>query len=63
MVYPDTFADSFGHLRMIQKYNATTASNPTLTPGINFAYELLYAMANISALVDTSWYFGMGKSL
>lgn len=34
-------------------------SNLTTTPTINYSSDLFYAMSNISALVDTEWYFGL----
>lgn len=33
--------------------------NPTSTPQINYTPELLYLMANVSALVNAEWYFGL----
>ncbi|KAG8991414.1 hypothetical protein FRB90_001352, partial [Tulasnella sp. 427] len=59
-MYPDAFPDKNGHPKMIQKYRLTDENgNPTYTPNINFALDLFYTMANISALVDTDWYFGL----
>lgn len=54
-MYDQPFIDAFGHPRMIQKYYAEVNGNPTYTPNINFAVELFYTMANISALLDIDW--------
>ncbi|KAF8576860.1 glycoside hydrolase family 79 protein [Ramaria rubella] len=35
------------------------ASDPTDTPTIDVGVDLIYAMANISALVNTQWYIGV----
>lgn len=42
---------------MIEKIR--TSSNPTDTPEISYAPSLLYAMANVTSLVNAEWYFGL----
>lgn len=54
-MYQNTFLDSFGHLKMIQKSYPLVNGNPTQTPNVNFAVELFYTMSNITALLDIEW--------
>jgi hypothetical protein len=35
------------------------ASNPTRTPGLIFTAEIIYMLANISALANVKWYLGV----
>jgi hypothetical protein len=36
-----------------------SASNPTRTPGLLFTAEIIYMLANISALAKVKWYLGV----
>lgn len=55
-MYDNTFIDKNGHPQMISKYQPLVNGNPTGTPIVNFATELLYAMGNITKLVNTEWF-------
>ncbi|KAG5722733.1 hypothetical protein E4T56_gene7377 [Termitomyces sp. T112] len=44
--------------KMLEK-NVTGASNPTQTPPLIYTPDLLYMMANISALVNIHWFVGI----
>ena len=51
--------DSLPRGKMIEKYKGDT-TNPTQTPGTVFTSDMIYTMANISALVKgTKWYLGV----
>lgn len=52
------FVDGLKDGTAVDKIYAEGAST-TSTPVINYSLELLYSMANISALTDTAWYFGL----
>lgn len=55
-MYDYTFPDKYGRPQMVYKWYNTVNGNPTGTPNINFAEELLYTMSNITSLLGTSWY-------
>ncbi|KAG6824999.1 hypothetical protein H0H92_005126, partial [Tricholoma furcatifolium] len=50
--------DSTPDGKMLEK-NITGASNPTQTPPLLYTTDLLYMMANISALVNVHWFVGV----
>ncbi|KII85080.1 glycoside hydrolase family 79 protein [Plicaturopsis crispa FD-325 SS-3] len=53
-----TLVASLASGKMIEKDNVDT-SNPTETPTLDFTPEVLYMLANISALVNAKWYLGI----
>ncbi|KAJ7592650.1 glycoside hydrolase family 79 protein [Mycena floridula] len=50
--------DSLPDGKVLEK-DITQASNPTLTPPVDFTTDLLYMMRNISAFVDVGWFLGI----
>ncbi|KAG8865303.1 hypothetical protein FRB96_000193 [Tulasnella sp. 330] len=58
-MYDYTFPDKYGHPQMVYKWYDTVNGNPTGTPNINFAEELIYTMGNITGLLGTTWFFGL----
>ncbi|KAG6808843.1 hypothetical protein H0H92_002618 [Tricholoma furcatifolium] len=50
--------DSTPDGKMLEK-NTTGSSNPTQTPPLVYTADLLYMMANISALVNVHWFVGV----
>ncbi|KAJ7692569.1 glycoside hydrolase family 79 protein [Mycena rosella] len=53
-----TLYPSLANGKIIQKQAQDTA-NPTATPEVLFTDDVLYMMANISALVNVDWYLGI----
>ena len=55
------FLDQFEGDKIIEKAvsGPDRFGNAINTPVINFSVDLLYAMANISGLTGTEWYFGL----
>lgn len=52
-----TLVDSLENGNVIQKLSEDT-NNPTATPTLLFARDLLYMMSNISGFVPVKWYLG-----
>lgn len=52
-----TLVDSLENGVVIQKLSED-ANNPTATPTLLFARDLLYMMSNISGFVPVKWYLG-----
>jgi len=52
-----TLVDSLENGVVIQKLSEDT-NNPTATPTLYFARDLLYMMSNISNFVPVKWYLG-----
>ncbi|THG97424.1 hypothetical protein EW026_g4567 [Hermanssonia centrifuga] len=53
-----TLVDSLPDGAAIEKDKAAS-TNPTETPALLFTAEILYMLANVSALVNTKWYLGI----
>ncbi|KAG6915354.1 hypothetical protein DXG01_012005 [Tephrocybe rancida] len=54
--------DSTPDGKILEK-NITGASNPTATPPLIYTADLLYMMANVSALVNVHWFVGMSSPM
>ncbi|KAL7413310.1 hypothetical protein BDY24DRAFT_389626 [Mrakia frigida] len=52
-------ADGKATTSFLQKEDETEAINPTNTPSVLYTRDMVYAMSNISALVNTEWMFGI----